>query len=79
MTDSTETPQEELDRNAKLLWRMKERAEKEAMDACKRGDFHASERLHMIAAKLHEAYALGRGLNMQSGGGIIQPFGGGGK
>lgn len=69
--------QERLDKAAKALWRLKEDTEKEAIAACNRGDFDASERLHLIAAKLHEAYGLGRGLKMQSDGGMIQPLSGG--
>ena len=75
----TESKQDELDRNARVLWKMKQRAEAEAIAACKRGDMAASERLHMIAAKLHEAYALGRGIVMQDSGGMIQPMFGGDK
>lgn len=70
--------QDELDQAAKMLWRMKGRAETAAIAACEAGDFDASERLHLIAAKLHEAYALGRGLKIQAvGGGTIQPLSGG--
>lgn len=69
--------QERLDKATKALWRLKEEAEKEAIAACDRGDFATSERLHLIASKLHEAYGLGRGLNMLIGGGVIQPLSGG--
>jgi hypothetical protein len=72
-----ESKQNELDRNARMLWAMKKRAEAEAIAACNRGDNAASERLHLIAAKLHEAYALGRGLSIQDNDGMIQPFFGG--
>jgi hypothetical protein len=69
--------QKKLDDMAGQLWKLKRETEKMAVKACDDGDDIASERLHIISAKLHEAYGLGRGLQMQSGDGIIKPLSGG--
>lgn len=71
------TKQEQLDKAAKVLWRLKKEADEAAIERCNAGDFDASERLHRIGAYLQLAYAEGRGLKVQDGGGVIQPFGGG--
>ena len=61
--------EERLDRAARALWALKQEAEAGAIEMCNEGDFETSSKLHMIAAKLHEAYGIGRTLPQVLSGG----------
>lgn len=69
--------QEKLDRGAKMIWRVKEEAERGAIAACEAGDYDTAATLHEVAGLLQIAYGKGRTITAMTDQGGIQPRGGG--
>lgn len=69
--------QEKLDKAAAMVMRLKRQAERAAEDYCEAGDKDTAAKLWLIAARLTEAYSIGRTIETHDG--ITAAFGGDGK